>query len=207
MFARSTTIQAHPSRIDAGVAHIRSEAIPRLQAMPGFVGLSLLVDRDTGQCIATSAWDGAEALAAGADAVGPIREDAVAAFGGTCIAIEDWEVAVLHRDHPGGAGACVRATWIKVVPDRIRHALDFYRTEVLPALERLDGFCSASLLIDRGARRAVSSTTFDGFAALDRNRDAAIALRTARLRELGAEAVDVAEFELAVAGLGVPELV
>jgi hypothetical protein len=43
--------------------------------------------------------------------------------------------------------------------------------------------------------------------AMARNRDRASELRSRRVRELGAEVIDVAEFELAIAHLRVPELV
>ena len=56
VYARSTTIQAQPSSIDDGIAFVRSEVMPALTAMDGYIGLSLLVDRESGQCIATSAW-------------------------------------------------------------------------------------------------------------------------------------------------------
>ncbi len=78
-------------------------------------------------------------------------------FGGTVEQSKPWEIGVLHRDHQSTDGACVRATWIKVPPDQVDRAIEFYKTSVLPSLEDLEGFCSASLL-DRplvGARRVV----------------------------------------------------
>jgi hypothetical protein len=52
----------------------------------------------------------------------------------------------------------------------------------------------------------VSSATFDSVDAMDRNRDKARSIRTERLRDLGAEQLDVCEFELALAHLRVPEM-
>lgn len=206
MYARSTTIQAQPSAIDAGIAYLRDEVWPALQAIEGCVGLSLLVDREAGRCIATTAWESDEAMRASAEEVRPIRERAAAMFGGTP-SVDEWEIAVLHRDHRSHEGTCVRATWIKMRPDQYDRALDFYKTSVLPAMERLDGFCSASLMIDRATGRAVSSASFDSREAMERNREQARSLRTERLRDLGAEQLDVCEFELALAHLRVPELV
>lgn len=205
MYARSTTIQAQPSFIDAGVAHIRDETMPALQPMGGFIGLSLLVDRESGRCIATTAWDSEEVMRASAEQVRPIRDRAVQTFGGPAT-IDEWEIAVLHRDHHSGEGAGVRAVWLKIRQDQFDRAVEFYKTDVLPAIEELEGFCSASLMIDRESGRAVSSATFDSMDAMERNRDQARSMRTERLRDLGAEQLDVCEFELAVAHLRVPEM-
>ncbi len=76
MYARSTTIQAQPSSVDAGIAHVRDEVMPALQGMPGCVGVSLLVDRRSGRCIATSAWESASATFDSVDAMERNRDRA-----------------------------------------------------------------------------------------------------------------------------------
>lgn len=207
MYARSTTIQAQPLSVDIGIVHIRDVVMPALQQIDGCVGLSLLVDRQSGTCIATSSWESVPAMRASAERVAPIRDRAALMFDGSA-RVEEWEIALLHRDRRSHEGACVRATWLKVVPDQLSRSLGFYRTSVLPEMENLDGFCSASMMIDHPAcRRAVSCSTFDSMDAMARNRDRATELRSMRVRDLGAEVLDVAEFELAIAHLRVPELV
>lgn len=206
MYARSTTIQAQPSLIDAGIAHIRDEVMPVLQKMDGYVGLSLLVDRQSGRCIATSAWETEKAMHASGERVRPLQERAAKVFGGSTT-VDRWEIAFLHRDHPSRDRACVRATWLKIRPDQFAQAIEFYKTSVLPAIQELEGFCSASLMVDRTSGRAVSSSTFDSLEAMERNGDRARSLRTGLLRDLGADQLDVGEFELAIAHLRVPELI
>lgn len=206
VYARSTTIQAQPSSIDAGIAHVRDEVMPALQGMPGCVGVSLLVDRRSGRCIATSAWESDEALRGSADHVTPIRDRAAEMFGGTAD-VEQWEIAVLHRDHHAPEGAGVRATWVKVPADQMDQGIEYYKSSVLPQLESLDGFCSASLLIDRSSGRGVSSATFDSVDAMERNRDRATELKNSSMQEVSGEELDEGEFELALAHLRVPELV
>ncbi|MDV3124882.1 hypothetical protein M1247_08165 [Mycobacterium sp. 21AC1] len=207
MFARSTTITtAHTEAINAGIAHIRDEVMPALEDVDGCVGLSLIVDRESGRCIATSAWRSQEAMQASAAQVAPIRHRAVEVFAGSAT-LDEWEIAMVHRHQPAGQSACVRATWLQARPSQYDRAIDFYRTSVVPSLAELDGFCSASLMLDRTSGRAVSSVTFDSQDAMDRNRDQARSLRTARLRDLGADQLDVGEFELVLAHLRVPEMV
>ncbi|MGV0994178.1 MAG: hypothetical protein ACOYBX_00775 [Mycobacterium sp.] len=206
MYARSTTFTARAHHIDPGVAHINREVLPALETMPGFVGLSLLADRESGRCILTTAWDGEDAMHASAEAVRPIRDRTAAVFDGPA-SVQEWQILAMHRAHHVAAGTWVRSTWLKLEPDRFKPALEFCKTSVLPAIEEFEGFCSASVLADVGSRRAVISASYDSAEALDHTRESARSLRTARLRQLGADQLDVGEFELAIARLRVPEMV
>ena len=106
MYTRTTTFQAQSSSIDAGIAHVRDTVMPALERCDGYTGLSLLVDRSSGRCIATSAWQSEEAMRASAESIRPVRDCAAEVFGGSAD-VEEWEVAVLHRDHRSNDGACV----------------------------------------------------------------------------------------------------
>lgn len=82
MFARSTTIRARQESIDAGISLIRDEVMPALLGMDGCIGLSMLVDRHGGRCIATSAWHSEEAMLASEEQVRSIRDRVVEVLGG-----------------------------------------------------------------------------------------------------------------------------
>jgi quinol monooxygenase YgiN len=205
MYARTTTIQAQPSSIDAGIAHIRDTVTHALEDTDGYVGLSLMVDRESGRCIVTSAWQSAQAMRASVESVTPIRDRAIEAFGGSA-QVEEWEIAAFHRDHRSPEGACVRVAWFTGDPDRVDEGIDVYKLTNLPGLEALEGFCSASLLVDRASGRAVTSATYDSVGAIQRNRDQSAALRTAVTQQAGTEMLDICEFELALAHLRVPEM-
>ena len=206
MYARSTTIQAQTSSIDAGIAHMRDSVMPALRGIDGCVGLSLLVDRMSGRCIATTSWESEEAMRASEESIRPIRDRAAELFGGSA-QVEEWEIAAMHREHRSIEGACVRATWVKVGADQIDQGIDFYKMTILPALEELEGFCSASLLVDRASGRGVASVTFDSAEAMKRNKDQLDRIRATGSQEARAEVLDECDFELAVAHLRVPEMV
>jgi heme-degrading monooxygenase HmoA len=206
--ARSTTIQAQTSSIDDGIAYMRDDLMGELEKVDGYVGISLLVDRDSGRCIITAAYESEDAMHAAADKAKQLRSQAADRFGGSVEKIEEWEIGVLHRDHQSSDGACVRVTWVRSDPALADHNIEYFKTSALPDLENLQGFCSASLLINRSTGVGVSSVTFDSREALERNREQATALKDAKLRELvGVDELDECEFELALAHLRVPELV
>lgn len=206
MFARSTTIRARQELIDAGIAHVRDEVMPALMELEGCIGLSMLTDRQGGRCIATSAWRDEEMMRASDGRLRSVRGRVAELLSGGEPEVEEWEIALLHRDHTSVPGACVRATWVRMDPAGTDRALDVYRTRVLPAMEAMEGMCSSSLLINRGSGRSVSSVTFDSRAALEGSREQAAAIRESGTREAGVDVLDVCEFELALAHLRVPEM-
>ena len=205
MYARSTTFQAKASSIDAGIGLIRDEVMPAVQAMTGCMGMSMMADRRSGRCIVTSAWESRDEMRASDAAITPLRERAGKVLGGSPF-VEEWEIAILHRNHHSHQGACVRATWTHGDPMKIDQAIDTFRMGTMPAMENLEGFCSASMFVDRLVGRAVTSVTYDSRQAMDASRDAAMTLRRTTARDTGVDILDVAEFDLLVAHLRVPEM-
>lgn len=206
MHARSITIMASPESADAGIAFVRDEVMPMLLGMDGCIGLSMLVDRTSGRCIATSAWQNEQAMRASDAELRPVRERAAEMLGGSRPEVEEWEIAVLHRDHTSAEGACVRATWLRMDPQQLDRGVDVFKMGALRSVEEFDGFCSASLFVNRQSGRAVISVTFDSRDGMERSRERGKGLREQLAGETNAEIVDVCEFELALAHLRVPEM-
>lgn len=206
MYARTTMIQTDPGKIDEGISLVRDEVLPAVTGMDGCVGMSMLVDRQSGRCIATTAWESEAAMRDSAEAVRPLRDKAIQALGGTTGDVDMWEVAAVHRDHAAPAGACARITWLSGDPDIAERAADIFRMAVLPRMQELDGFCSASLFVDRESGRAAGTVTFDSREALEASRDAAARIREAASRDAGATVDRIDEMEVAFAHLHVPEM-
>src|SRR5688500_9249331 len=113
MHARSTSIKGKPGNLDAGIAYVRDEVMPTAQQTEGCVGLSMLTDRDTGRCIVATAWTDEEAMRASSEEARTVRHRLVHTLGGEHADVQEWEIAVLHRDHPAGDGAGAQVTWAR----------------------------------------------------------------------------------------------
>jgi heme-degrading monooxygenase HmoA len=206
MFARTITLRVTPQAVDGLVAMVRDEVMPMITQLDGCVGLSLLVGRDAGRAIATSAWETEEAMHASTEQVRASRERAAERFGAT-IEVEEWEIAVLHRAHRIGDGACARVVWTRTDPGNVDRVIDAYRDSLMPWWEQTPGFCSNSFLIDRGQGRCSSTVVFESREAMAHTRDQFTTLREEFVRSMGMEVLEVAEFDLALAHLRVPETV
>ena len=205
MYARTTTIQGSPDKVDAGIAHVRDVVLPAVTAMDGCIGMSLLVDREAGRAIATTAWESEAAMANSAQKVLSLRDGAQEVLGASTSEVDAWELAVAHRDHASPQGACARVTYLSgfETPERVT---DYYRMTVLPQLQEMTGFCSATLMINRETRRAVGTLVFENRQQLEATREDARRIREGSASGMGAMIDDVAEMELAVAHLHVPEM-
>jgi heme-degrading monooxygenase HmoA len=206
VFARTITLDSRPEFMDQGIAYIRDTVFPEVNTVPGCVGLSLVADRSTGRCIATSAWETEQAMRDSEAAVRPTRQRAADFLGGAPD-VDLWEIAIMHRMHPTPEGACVRSSWLRGDPADMDDMLAVFRTATLPALEGFDGFCSASLLVNRAEGRSLATIAYDSRDALMATREKADELRARTASGMGGKVEDVREFDLVHAHLHAPELV
>jgi quinol monooxygenase YgiN len=206
MYARSTTMRVRPEAVDDLTAFVRDDVMPMVTQLGGCVGVSALSDRETGRCIITSAWENQDAMHASADQVRPSRERAAERFGATP-EVQEWEIAVLHRAHRAGDGACARVTWARTDAAHLDRVTDAYRESLMPWWEETPGFCSNSLMVDRRDGRCASAVVFEDRAAMAGTRDQFTTLREEFASRMGMEILEVAEFDLALAHLRVPETV
>ena len=207
MYARSTTVQADPQRIDEGIAYIRDEVMPVVQSMPGCMGLSMLCDRDSGRSIVTTSWDSEESMSASRDAVRAMREKAVDVMGGQ-FDVQEWEIGVMHRAHAMGDGACARVIYSHLSDvDQADRVMDAWKANVLPRLDEFDGFSSVSLMADRSTGRGVTTVCFDNREAMERSREQGERMREEFSSRMGVAITEVVDMDVAIHHLRVPELV
>jgi|1185.fasta_scaffold261769_1 heme-degrading monooxygenase HmoA len=206
MYARSTTIQADPQQLDAGIAVVRDEVMPAMATMPGYVGLSMLCDRMSGRCIVTTSWDSEESMHASESAVHDLRRRAADAMGGAQPEVAEWEIAMMHRMHGAHDGCVTRVVWGESDPARADDSMQTMRMAVLPKMEELPGFCAMSLFVDRESGRSAMVTAYDSREQMQEATDRAMEIRRESTSAMDVRVTDMAEFELVMHHLRVPEM-
>ncbi|MGW7196944.1 antibiotic biosynthesis monooxygenase [Streptomyces chryseus] len=91
---RLVRLEFDPADTDLLVETFREAALPGLRKIPGFAGVSLLVDRAGGRASVGAFYADREALAASRGAVAAVREKATAQARVTTRSIEEFEVLV-----------------------------------------------------------------------------------------------------------------
>jgi heme-degrading monooxygenase HmoA len=207
MYARSNTVEGDPQRMHAFVAYVRDEVVPLVGGMEGNVGLSMICDHDSGRCIVTTAWASAESMQASNGGVRESRSRAAKIFGADAPVVHDWEVAAMHRVRETPEGGCVRLIWGHGEHGRLDQVLEAWRTTIPPQLEQMPGFCSVSTLLDRGTARAVSAVAYESREAMERSAEQALVVRNRFAASQDFEITDVAEYDVVLAHLRIPETV
>ncbi len=208
MYARTTTFSGDPSALDDGIAYVRDKALPAIRDMDGCLGLSMLADRHTGRCIVTTSWEDAAAMHRSAEPIRGLRDTAFHTLRGVAreTQVEEWSIDVLHRKRTAPEGAAVRVLRTRGPAGPLDHVVEGFRTIVVPRAELLPGFCSISFLVDHENGRSAIAGTYESRQTMNRAKGQALAIREEFLERMGMHVVDVAEYDLVVAHLRVPEM-
>ena len=206
MYARSTTVRGNPQAMDDAIAYVRDTVMPAVREMDGCVGLSMLCDRETGRCIVTTSWADADAMQRSAGGVMAMRQRAAEIMGGEA-EVREWEIALMHRMHETHDGARTRVIWGSTEPGNMDDLLSSFRMTMMPRMEELPGFASCNMMVDRQSGRSALAVTYDSADAMSRADERAAQLRREAGETMGLQIDEVAEFDLVVAHLRVPETV
>ena len=96
MYARISTLEGSPDRIDEGLRYVRENVLTQLQQQDGFKGMAALADRESGKTLGITFWESEEALRASEEAANRMREDSAEATQDTIAGVERYEVGFLE---------------------------------------------------------------------------------------------------------------
>ena len=105
MYARVSTIEGSPDKVDDVLRQTQEQTLPQLQKMEGFKGFVALGDRQSGKMLGVSFWESEEALRATEQAASSVRSGAAEAADGTVASVEEYEVFVNEAPSAGPVGA------------------------------------------------------------------------------------------------------
>jgi hypothetical protein len=163
VYARSTTINGKPENVDAEIRYVENEVFPMITQIAGCRGLSLFVDRQSGRAIASSSLDSEEAMRPATSNCG--RPGARREMFGGSMQIDEWEIGPMHRTQHG---SCCWVTWVQ--GEDLNRALEILKVGVLPEAEATQGFCGASLLMNRPTGLACTTTAWESREEMEASR-------------------------------------
>jgi heme-degrading monooxygenase HmoA len=122
MYARMSTVEGAPDKLDEATRHLQEQALPQLQKMDGFKGFVALGDRNSGKMIGLAFWEDEDALRATEQEVSGVRSGAAEAIDGTVVSVEEFEVNVFEVPSAGPVSGLTDT--VGGVTDSVRGATD-----------------------------------------------------------------------------------
>ena len=96
MFARVTSLQLSPDRLDQAAQAVRDQGLPALKEIPGFRGIIQLADRSSGDVMVVGLWEDEQALKGSEDAVARIRSQVAETVGSQVQSVKEYEVTAFE---------------------------------------------------------------------------------------------------------------
>ncbi len=203
MYGRTTIIDGRPERLDAVIAFSRDTVAPTVDTMPGCLGISVWVNRETGRSVALTGWQDEMSRSAAAEQIAALRSEACAIMGGDA-RTESWELAVMHQVTPDKPGYVTRMVSMSGDPATVDRGIELFRSQVVPRVSTMSGFNTISLAVNRANGRAQVATTYTSRSAAETARHAAAQIRDTVASQLGLTVDEVDELELVHVGIRGP---
>ena len=196
MFVRSMYITTDPADVDPATEVI-PKAVPGMLAdQPGYQGIGMFADRTVGKILTGSWWETEQALKDSDTNLRDRRTEMLARFVST-ITTMNLEAVAYTRPASATSGGfrLQRMAFAPGQGDRIAQA---FKEVGMPRLQDLDGFQSASLLMDRERGMAGVGTFFQDMDALAASRGPQAAIRKAAFEQMkeGVQLLALEEFEV-----------
>ena len=204
MFARSTWGELPPDKVGDFVVALRP-SIDAIAECAGYLGVAALANRESGAAVVVTYWESAEAMQASEEVARSTRAGVTSRLPSLKITeVDRLEVVVQERSAPPQANTIVRATDIRVPPDKLDQLVAFVRDRTLPVGRAQAGFRAGLVSINRGTGRAVAATIWDSAAALEAADIVLAPVREQARAAIQGQSVNVAIYEVVLAEIKLP---
>ena len=193
MHARLTWIKGAPQGIQSRRRHFEENALPVMREQPGFQGVVVVGNSETGDGMVVSYWESEAAMQAAMAVLAPTRERVFAEQGLQPVLIEHYEVVGEERIAPSQVGpSCRVLTGSGLTGDNATSLWE----EGKALVSSQSGFCSVRYCLNRENGNFFIGSSWDS----DDDRDASMAvmagLRDRMTDELGVTGLEVNNYEL-----------
>ncbi|MEU9043415.1 MULTISPECIES: antibiotic biosynthesis monooxygenase [unclassified Kitasatospora] len=195
MFVRTVYATGNPDRIEQTLDALRTEALALLSGRPGYRGYGLFADRELGKIAMGSWWESAQAERDSDRELGGRRAELLATLAGT-VTTDVWEAVVVAPPGEAGPGAGFRLVRVDVDPAGVDRLADVFRERALPTLEKMPGFVTGALLVDRTTGHGSVGAVFADRDSLVASRGPQADARAQAIAVAGATLRSVEEFDV-----------
>ena len=196
MHCRVIRLKGTPDKADEALKLWTSGVLPALKKQHGFAGATLLGNRQTGDAYTVTYWETEKAMKEAREHVRPEALKALGITGGNIVEEDECEVAVLERFKPAKVGAWLRLNSITTTAANVAEAISFFKTKIVPTLEKQPGVRTAFSFVNRQTGRTFTGSAWDTEKDLQNSAAAVDGLREEATKKFAIQGSKVETFEI-----------
>ena len=185
MHTRATWIQASPDQVERLTANFKEKVMPAAKKAKGYVGATLLYDRDKQQGIGITIWESGRALVESEEVGVATRTQAAAETAARIVNVDRGEVVLMDRAAPPAVPGFTRANMAYCDPGKLDELIAMIRDKVVPILRQQKGYRSTWMTVDRTSGLTTTMTVWDSAADREASNAAISPLREEAARLMG----------------------
>jgi heme-degrading monooxygenase HmoA len=203
MHTRATYIRAPADQVEQLTANFNERVIPAAKGAKGYVGATLLYNREQGIAMGATIWESARAMAESEEVGTNTRIQAASETRASIVNVERGEVVAMERAAPPKSPAFVRVVRLHTDPEKLDQLIGFVRDKAVPKIRDQKGFRSVWSIVDRTTGFVNTLTAWESAADRETSKAALAGIRDEASRLAGSP-VRIEEYEQLVVELRAP---
>lgn len=197
MYARVTTFKIDPAKLDQGIANFKEKVVPMARTAPGYAGVALLLDRESGEGAGVTYWDTLTDMNTAEQVGQQARRQSSEATGAEVVDIDRFEMVLVNRVADPVAPLYCRVNQLYADPRRIDEGIAFVRDKAIPNLSTRKGYRSILMGVNRMTGRCIVTSNWETSEDRAASEPAVVDQRREAATIAGAKDVEVTLFEVA----------
>ena len=149
MHTRATYVRVSPDQVEQLTTNFNEKVVPAAKSAKGYLGATLLYNREQGIAMGATIWESARALAESEDVGTNTRSQAASETRAAIVNVERGEVVAMERAAPPKTPGFVRMVRTHTDPAKLEQLIGFVRDKAVPKIRDQKGFRSVWSLADR----------------------------------------------------------
>jgi heme-degrading monooxygenase HmoA len=203
MHTRATYIRSPADQVEQLIANFNEKVLPATKGAKGYVGATLLYNREQGIAMGATIWESARAMAESEEIGTNSRIQAASETRASIVNVERGEVVAMERAGPPKSPGFVRMVRTNTDPEKLDQLIGFVRDKAVPKIREQKGFRSVWSIADHTTGVVNTLTVWESAADRETSKAALAGIRDEASR-LSGSPIRMEEYEQLVVELRAP---
>jgi heme-degrading monooxygenase HmoA len=203
MHIRATYVRSPADQVEQLTSNFNEKVIPAAKGAKGYVGATLVYNREQGIAMGATIWESARAMAESEEIGTSTRIQAASETRASIVNVERGEVVAMERAAAPKIPGFVRMVRTHTDPEKLDQLIGFVRDKAVPKIREQKGFRSVWSVADRTTGVVNTVTVWDSAADRETSKAALAGIRDEASRLAGSP-IKVDDYEQLAVELRAP---